>query len=187
MHYQRAALRLERTALIVADISRKYDPDQPRIAAGSPSGGQWGLGGYARDAVGHLREASNRVAAIAQSLAAYPSEQALNIYNALAAANNAQQQAIIIFGAPGPAAPVPGNPRPLVHVGDVPQEAARVLCPRMSEVQNRVDLAAQWVTRKYTGLSPQQYGTAVHYNVHQQIRSLNNPNFRSEVSPTLSQ
>ena len=100
MHYQRAALRLERTALIVADISRKYDPDQPRIAAGSPSGGQWGLGGYARDAVGHLREASNRVAAIAQSLAAYPSEQALNIYNALAAANNAQQQAIIIFAHP---------------------------------------------------------------------------------------
>ena len=52
----------------------------------------------------------------------------------------------------------------------------------MAEVQTRVDLAAQTVRQKSSGMTPQAYGTAVHYNVSQQLKSLNDRNFRAEVS-----
>jgi len=38
----RAALRLRlERAILVGRLLRKFDPDQPRVAAGNPDGGQW--------------------------------------------------------------------------------------------------------------------------------------------------
>jgi hypothetical protein len=34
-----------RTDLLMRDLRHKYDPDQPRVPAGSPQGGQWTSGG----------------------------------------------------------------------------------------------------------------------------------------------
>jgi hypothetical protein len=39
-------IRLFKAALQAAVLDRRYDPDQPRVPAGSPEGGQWASGGH---------------------------------------------------------------------------------------------------------------------------------------------
>jgi hypothetical protein len=56
------------------------------------------------------------------------------------------------------------------------------VCPRLGEVQERTDAAAQTVATIGRKLTPQQYGTAVHANLKQQIDDLHNPDFVAERS-----
>lgn len=49
-------------------------------------------------------------------------------------------------------------------------------------MQSRTDAAAQAVRQLGGYTNAAVYGTLVHTNLHQQITSLNNPDFRSEVS-----
>src|SRR5262249_13918286 len=55
-------------------------------------------------------------------------------------------------------------------------------CPRLGEVQERTDLAAEVVSRTHGYLSPTEFGTAVHTNLKRQIGGLNDRAFRAEVS-----
>jgi len=55
-------------------------------------------------------------------------------------------------------------------------------CPRLEEVQSRTNVAAEIVSQTRPGLPPAEYGTAVHENLKQQIRTLDDPNFKAEVS-----
>jgi hypothetical protein len=69
-----------------------------------------------------------------------------------------------------------------IWVGRLTREETDVACPRHGEVQSRTDEAAGTVRREGNYLTPTQYGTAVHKNLADQIRVLDDPNFRAEAS-----
>ena len=60
-------------------------------------------------------------------------------------------------------------------------------CPRLGEVQERTNAAAEAVRNSGETLTPQQFGTAVHKNLEIQIKSLEDPNFVAERSLIKSQ
>src|SRR5215475_9613867 len=62
-------------------------------------------------------------------------------------------------------------------------------CPRLGEVQERTDLAAEVVSRTHGYLSPTEFGTAVHTNLKRQIDGLNEHRQRNtaEIMTTVSQ
>lgn len=71
----------------------------------------------------------------------------------------------------------------VAFVGDLSRDEVDAACPRLEEVQARTDRAVAEVKAKYgDSLSPQAFGTAVHMNLKEQVRSLRDPKFRAEVS-----
>jgi hypothetical protein len=70
----------------------------------------------------------------------------------------------------------------VVRVERMTRENAELVCGRFSEVQDRTNAAANSLAHLREGLSPTQYGTAVHTHVKHQIDALRNPDFRAEVS-----
>jgi hypothetical protein len=58
----------------------------------------------------------------------------------------------------------------------------KAICPRYEEVQWYTDLAYERVSSTRSGLSPTQFGTAVHKDLSDQVRDLKDLFFRSEVS-----
>jgi hypothetical protein len=73
--------------------------------------------------------------------------------------------------------------------GLVPEGVVRVdhdtveqACPRLGEVQSRLDDAISRVSAAGATLSPSQFGTAVHADLAKQINNLNDPKFVAERS-----
>lgn len=62
------------------------------------------------------------------------------------------------------------------------REETDIACPRHGEVQSRTDEAADTVRREGNYFTAAQFGTAVHKNLESQIKALDDPNFRAEVS-----
>ncbi len=62
------------------------------------------------------------------------------------------------------------------------QEEAQKNCPRLVEVQSRLDQAIDVIKSQGENLSPQQYGTAVHTELKRQIDALRDPFFTAEES-----
>jgi hypothetical protein len=68
-------------------------------------------------------------------------------------------------------------------VGKLTREQTGAACPRHAEVQERTDASADAVTREgNTWWSAQQYGTAVHKRLGDEINALGDPNFKAEKS-----
>lgn len=78
----------------------------------------------------------------------------------------------------------PGEPPSMTPnwVGTRTREEVDDACPRHGEVQSRTDDAARTVRNEGRGLSAQQYGTAVHKVLKRQIKRLDDPALRAEVS-----
>lgn len=161
-----------------AALARKYDPDQPRVPAGNPDGGQWTSGGEGDNSESFENLVQPVFApAVAPAIAAV--QAALALFAALSALNSRNSRAIFEF-----------NARGYNRDDDLTDFAtSRLLsrdqvdneCPRLNEVQQRTDFAAASVNRAdYARAS--EYGTAIHKNLAIQVRALNDPNFRAEVS-----
>lgn len=175
-----AAFRLKSSGMKFAALARKYDPNQPRVPAGNPDGGQWtstgGEGGNSES----FEDLVQSVFAPAVAPVIVGLEAALTLFAALSALNSNSQRAILEFNARG-------YDRGLDDFPDF--AASRLLtrdevgneCPRLNEVQQRTDFAAASIDRAdYARAS--EYGTAIHKNIADQVRALADPNLRAEVS-----
>lgn len=147
---------------------RKFSNDQPRVPAGSPGAGQWTLGGVA----GAGARVAARLSGVLGSLAI--------LYLEMSKRNDANQRAAAIFKSRD--YPISDGELDLAEVRNLERDETRRNCPRLEEVQRRTDLAAETVSQTRPGLSPAEYGTAVHENLKQQIKALDDPSFRAEVS-----
>lgn len=61
-------------------------------------------------------------------------------------------------------------------------QGVNAACPRLGDVQARVDRITKDVQRDHIGLSSTQFGTEVHTRLKNEINNLHEPDFRSEVS-----
>ena len=178
LKHDQAALRCLLDAARISYLASKFDQNQPRIPAGSPDGGQWGDGGQGnRPAFPLLPPYLDH----ARQAAIYSLEAALDYYNKWSPQNSAEATAIVSFQARQFTLGA-GEQLDLINTTRLDRAETAVVCPRLAEVQSRTDLAAQLIEKNYPGLTPQDFGNAVHYNVSKQIRGLNDPNFRAEVS-----
>lgn len=69
----------------------------------------------------------------------------------------------------------------LGYVGNLTREEVEAACPRMQEVQEIVDRSAADTNRSLYA-SPALYGTAVHTRVSGDIRTLDDPDLKAEIS-----
>jgi hypothetical protein len=161
-----------------AALARKYDPNQPRVPAGNSDGGQWtSVGGEGGDSESFedLVQPAFAPAPIIVGIQA-----ALTLFAALSALNSRNSRAILEFNARGIDRGADGTPdfaaSRLLSRDEVDNE-----CPRLSEVQQRTDFAAASVDRSDYA-RPSEYGTAIHTRLAAQIKALDDPNFRAEIS-----
>lgn len=178
-----AVLKMKWSGMKFAALASKYDPNQPRVPAGNPDGGQWtSAGGESGDSES-FEDLVQPVFAPAPAVVGI--QAALALFAALSALNSRNSRAIFEFNAHGIDRGVDGTPdfaaSRLLTRDEVDSE-----CPRLNEVQQRTDFVASRVNRSdYARAS--EYGTAVHYNLKQQIEALRDPNLRAEISLLKSQ
>jgi hypothetical protein len=157
-----------------------YDPRQPRVPAGNSDGGQWTDAGAGEQPL--VQQARlDRLLQPALRPAQKGLEAALALFTALSARNMPGRQAIIEFSAREFRTDAQGE-RVQTTVDRLNRDQVNEACPRFGEVQSRTDYADQVVSRGGGIMSPQQFGTFVHTHLKQQIDSLDDPNFRAEVS-----
>lgn len=177
-----AALRLQCAGKHFVNLALKYDPNQPRVPAGNPDGGQWTSEGGATSGedLSDLPDGAKPVFAPAViPPLVIGLESALAVFAGLLALNTGGRRPVFEFnarefdgseGEPGFAAS-----RLLTR------EEVNDYCPRLNEVQARTDFAAS-ILRREDFARPSEYGTAVHTNLKHQIDQLSDPNFRAEIS-----
>lgn len=113
-----------------------------------------------------------------------PTPSALQLYEFLAGRNTPGRTAVIGFSARefAPAQSSTGSAPRVTWVGTLTRTEVSEACPRHEEVQSRTDTATETVRQLGGYTNATVYGTLVHTNLHQQITSLDDPDFRSEVS-----
>jgi hypothetical protein len=174
-----AALKMKWSGLKFAALARKYDPDQPRVPAGNSDGGQWtstsGEGGDSESFEDLVQPVF--APAVAPAIAAV--QAALALFAALSALNSRNSRAIFEFNARG--YDRDGDLSDFANSRLLTRDQVDSECPRLNEVQQRTDSAAASVHRSDHSRAS-EYGTAVHKNLADQIRALEDPNLRAEVS-----
>jgi hypothetical protein len=148
------------------ELEQRYSDNQPR-----GRDGRWvdtGAGG----ARGLLRKIPKIGAA---AVAAY------ELYERLSKFNTDKEQAVAEFVSRDyrPEEPERLKPR---QVAMLDRDKVDAACPRLAEVEMRTQEAMDRVKRERPELSGAQLGTAVHYDLSQQIKALNDPNFVAERS-----
>ncbi len=103
------------------------------------------------------------------------------LYVALSARNGPDAQAVAAFTSREYTPGASTEPQ-VAFVGQLTRDQVEQACPRLPEVQERADIAADAFAGDRTSMSPQQYGTAVHTHLKHQIDGLLDPDFRAEVS-----
>jgi hypothetical protein len=169
--------------------SNHFDPNQPRAPAGSPGGGQWVSGGgsllhdaqYAPPSRTSPR-ITGRIGALIQG-----GRMAWDAYNRWAEhqesyPNDGSARAIIEFENREYRPVEGGQVLDIVGTKLLTREETRIACPRLDEVQSRVDRIDAKVRMDYPNLSAQQHGTAVHVILSNEIKAQGDPDFRAEVS-----
>lgn len=170
-----ATIRREWESIRREYYARKYDPNQPRVPAGTPDGGQWTSEGSSPSSVRPIFYDPRRLA-VQKAI-----EVGLAFYTWLSARNGRDSQAIITFNA-SEFKPDGRGELDLSGVKLLDRDEVDAACPRLGEVQERTDYAADGVRRSGRYLPPAEFGTAVHTNLKKQIEDLDDPNFRAEVS-----
>jgi hypothetical protein len=208
----------------VPSSHHQYDPNQPRVPKGHPTGGQWtdgnhgqrtlleegdrSEGDYDPDAIVQegegadgddaqdtlVHEARLRLRAAPRPSTIPPAvrdlEKALSLYAALSTFNSRDKLAIIEFRAREYKRSEPGS-LTLVEARLLSRSEVKAMCDKLDDVQGLTDKGAAKVERDNPGLSPTDYGTAVHTHVAHAInkppdrRHIGpplNPNFRAEMS-----
>ncbi len=169
--------------------SNHFDPSQPRAPAGSPGGGQWVSGGgnllhdaqYAQPQRAAPR-IPGRIGTFIQG-----GRAALELYNRWAEhqetyPNDSSARAIIEFENREYRPVEGGHVLDIVGTGLLTREETRLACPRLDEVQSRVDRIDAQMRLDYPNLSAQQHGTAVHVVLANEINAIRDPDFKAEVS-----
>jgi hypothetical protein len=185
------ALRHERDRMPRFGSRGYYDPNQPRVPAGHPDGGQWTETG--RSADDNSSPSNDELLQLAQFSPnrppqirpGHPIVTLLSLFAALSARNTPDRRAIFEFNAREFLRdPTSERAQPNVNVLD--REEVENVCRMLEDVQRRTDRIADAVTRenRMTGLpmSRSQIGSAVHVRLKKEIDSLGNPNYRAEVS-----
>ena len=168
--------------------SNHFDPNQPRAPVGSPGGGQWvGGSGLLHDAqyVQPQRVAPRipgRIGALIQG-----GRMAWDAYNRWAEhhetyPNDGSARAIIEFENREYRPVEGGQVLDIVGTKLLTREETRIACPRLDEVQSRVDRVDAEMREQYSEYSAQQHGTAVHVILANEIKAQRNPDFTAEVS-----
>lgn len=147
------------------ELEQRYSDNQPRGL-----NGRWVNTG-ARAAAA----AARRIPAVAIALAAY------ELYERLSAANTDNERAVADFVSRDYR---PEEPERLKvrQVAMLDRDQVNNACPRLAEVEARAQEAMDRLTRDRPELSGARLGTAVHHDLSQQIKALNNPNFVAERS-----
>jgi hypothetical protein len=174
LRYDHALLSLELEKIKRDHYARKFNPDQPRVPAGSSDGGQWGgSGGQATVKPVFLdqrRQAARKAI-----------EAALALFAQLSAQNSPGQQSIFGFNARGFQPDGTGG-LDFRSIQTLGRDEVSAACPRLGEVQERANRITEDVRRETIGLSASQFGTEVHTRLKNEINGLREADFRSEVS-----
>lgn len=154
-----------------------FRPDQPRLPAGSSAGGQWTTGD-----VGDAETKPEPVFLDPRRYAVQKTiEAGLALYTWLSTRNGPDAHATVAFKAKQFGSNEQGQIN-LDNVAVLDRDQVESTCPRLDEVQERTNRAAEEVAQDRDFLLPKQYGTAVHKNLKDQIDALDDRNFRAEVS-----
>jgi hypothetical protein len=172
-----------------------FNPNQPRVPAGNPDGGQWtsqgerlGGGQIGDDGGGGAGDGADDSERPVQLAYLGPTvrvvqkgiEAGLALFAWLSARNGPDGAAILAF----PAEDFRTGADPsssLVHVGRLTKDELGRACPRIGEVQSLTDRAAASVRREDYS-SAATYGTAVHMRLRDDIRALKDPDLVTEKS-----
>lgn len=170
--------------------SNHFDPNQPRAPAGSPGGGQWvsGNGSLLHDA--QYAPAIPRVPGPlgAAAAAALGIAKTIELYNELSRVHekyplSTEDERPIIEFYSRQYSPVSGERVfDLAYTNTLTKEETQQFCPRLGEVQTRLDRIDAGVKDANPYLSAQQHGTAVHVRLADEIKAQKNPHFLPEVS-----
>lgn len=165
----------------------QYNPDQPRIPGGEDGAGRWtseGGGGGGKPTrvafLGAVPPVAAAAAVGARMAVQKTIEAGLALYTALSARNSPDTQAIVQFSAHDFRPSEAG--KAITSVGTLNRDQVEAVCPRLPEVQERTETAVAAVKSGQPNLMAQQYGTAVHTHVKEQIAALEDPNFVAERS-----
>jgi hypothetical protein len=113
-------------------------------------------------------------------------ELGLMLYGALAGRNVGGTRAVAAFNSREYSSSGNTEDPQLSFVGRLTQKELDDLCERRGDVQAMTNEAAKYFRREHPGMSPQNFGTAVHAEVARQVGK-SDPDFRAEFSLIKSQ
>ena len=166
-------------------LTRRFNQDQLRIPAGSEGAGRWAPGGSSLLHDAQFAPAIPKLpgalgAAIAGAAAA------IQLYNYLTSRQaihpDDEARPIIEFEHREYSPTLQDGASALAHTRTLTREETLSACPRLAEVQSRVDRIDFDTRLNYPDLSAQQHGTAVHKTLEAEIKAQGNPNFVAERS-----
>ena len=150
-----------------------YDPNQPRVPAGHPDGGEWTSEGDGENPQPVFYDP--RRFAIQKAI-----EAALAFFTWLSTRNNDDQRAIISFNA-HKYQRESGGEFDFNKVQLLTRNQVSEVCERLSQVQELTDRATM-AAADLGYMSPTQRGTEIHVRVKRDVDALHDSNFRAEVS-----
>jgi hypothetical protein len=106
---------------------------------------------------------------------------ALAIFGSQSLLNDDKGSAVLAYRAYDFQADADGK-LPILWTGRVDRSDVEAACPRYGEVQDRTDAAMAKVDREQNYYTATQRGTAIHEALKEDIRSLKDDNFKSEIS-----
>jgi hypothetical protein len=170
----------------------RYNPNQPRVPAGHPDGGQWTDGGYRQNPriqTAFLRgrtspffELGARVRSLLARRAAEKNiEAGLALFAALSLENSRDKRAVITLKAREYHGDKTGA-FDLEGVFLLDRERIKDICKRLEDVQRFTDEGASAAARKEPVLNPREFGNEVHKYVEIKVNAEGKPNFLAEKS-----
>lgn len=160
---------------------RKYRADQLRHPAGSSEGGgRFAPEGGASSGGSGAPKVRLAFAGPAAAAARATVQLGLMLYTYMSAQNGPGKRAVVEFKAREFSAE--NGQLDLSNVRLLDREETERVCPRLPEVQERLDRAVETVKGSGVRLTPQQFGTAVHTDLKKQIDALFDPNLVAERS-----
>lgn len=160
-------------------LVRKYRPDQPRVPAGNPDGGQWTYDPDTTGSIGRLVPIARRLLRPGADRARQALGAALTQYAIGSSGNGPGRQTVAEFNA---RAFVRSEAGAALNVRTMRREEVAYVCPRLGEVEARADRAVAEIAAERPGLRPAVFGTAVHTRIKDEINPLKDPDFFAERS-----
>lgn len=174
-----AAIERELTELKLYLLARKYRPDQPRVPAGNPDGGQWTYDPDTTGSISRLLPAVRRLLRPGADPTRPALGAALTRYAIGSSGNGPGRQTVAEFNARAFAR---GEAGAGLDVRTMRREEVAYVCPRLDKVAAHAERAVAEVAAERPGLRPAVFGTAVHTRMKHQIDALGDPNFLAEKS-----
>ncbi len=167
-------------------LSYCFDPNQLRVPAGSEGAGRWAPGGSSL-----LHDAQyvqpSKTPSRSLGRAGLAVQGAIQLYNYLTRQqqsnpNNGAPRAVIEFEHREYSPTGAEQALDLAFTRNLTRQETQIFCPRLEEVQSRVDRIDFETRLNSPDLSAQQHGTAVHVKLAYEINDQENPSFMAEKS-----